>query len=146
MNKSFFLKADDQPYLLLNLIFSLIIASVIIYSAIIPPESTRYPIFSNYTSITGAESISTGLSRSFSYLVRLEVTKAREMNPYGIRVFGFFLAQGFMRIFFSILSIRLRNYSNYLIITDICISVLLFTWVFRPFFYALISLFSAAFR
>ena len=120
------------PYILLNLIFIVIILMVLLYSGIFSPEKSDYPLHSAYTEITGHESISTGLSHSFSEIVRLNFWKAHEYNPYGIRIFLFFVVQLFFRINFFIVA-RNRTPDSSLITMDIVLSAGVFLIAFWPF-------------
>ena len=109
-----------------------IIFLVLFYSAIFSPAKSNYPVQSAYTEITGNESISSGLSRSFSEIIRLDFRSAYDYNPYGIRIFLFFLLQLFLRInFLSIVKSRAPDLS--LIILDIALSVGIFLIAFWPF-------------
>jgi hypothetical protein len=124
-------------------VFAGVIAGIMVYSFIYGMEGAVHPIPSGSELISGTTSASTGMSRSFSSIVRLDLAGARVFNPYGIRIFLFFLIQLFLRMFFFILSAtdkpgRQRN----LIFTDIVLSVILFVVLFMPFIIELISQFS----
>ncbi len=121
-----------HPYAILNLIFILIILLALLYSAVFSSEKSNHPVRSFYTEITGNEPISSGLSRSFSEIVRLNFKKSREYNPYGIRIFLFFLVQLFFRINFLII-VKNRNPDVTLIVFDIALSVGVFLIAFWPF-------------
>lgn len=124
----------NDSYLLINLIFAGIILAVLAYSLIFGGEKA-HPVPSASEFITGENTISTGLSRSFSAIVRFDFTKARIYNPYGISIFLFFLIQFFMRIGGSLLSTNPHRQT--VIRLDIIISILLFLFLFRPFLKAL---------
>jgi hypothetical protein len=91
----------------------------------------EHPIPSGSELLTGKTSISTGLSRSFSAIVRFKFHEARELNPYGIRIFMFFLLQLLMRVsgFFIISKVNRKKFIR----ADIIVSVLLFIILFWPF-------------
>ena len=121
-----------KPYRLLNLVFIILISLVVLYAVIFTPEKSDYPVSSAYTEITGQESISTGLSHSFSEIVRLNFSQAHEYNPYGIRIFLFFVVQLFFRINFLMIA-RNRTVDSSLITLDIVLSACTFLIAFWPF-------------
>jgi hypothetical protein len=96
-----------------------------------------HPIPSGSELLTGNDSISTGLSRSFSSIVRFDFTEAREYNPYGIRIFLFFLVQFFMRIGGCMLHRHPKR--NMIITLDIVLSIAMFFVFFQPFIVNLIK-------
>ncbi len=106
---------------------------IFIYSGIFSYSRANHPIKSNYTQITGKPSISTGLSRSFSAIIKLEFKKAREFNPYGISVFTFFLIQLCLRLFFYMMLKRSLYELKIILILDAVISTTLFILHFEPF-------------
>ena len=65
-----------RPYAVINWIFVIIIAGIFVYSAVYDPDTANHPIPSGYQLLTGENTISTGLSRSFSALVRLRFADA----------------------------------------------------------------------
>lgn len=78
--------------------------------------------------------VSTGLSRSFSAIVRFDFSKARSYNPHGLRVFSFFALQLLMRI----TALVIAGHSGFskrrkLVIADITLSGILFVMLFFPF-------------
>jgi hypothetical protein len=127
-------RISNDSYLLINLLFAGIILAVIAYSLVFGGEKT-HPVPSGSELLTGKHSFSTGLSRSFSAIVRLNFEQARAYNPYGLRIFMFFLAQLVMRV----TAFFLTRYLNrpVLIITDTVLSVLLFIVLFWPFIVSL---------
>lgn len=124
-----------NPYTLLNIIFIVIIVMILLYSGIFSTEKSGYPVPSVYTELTGHESVSTGLSHSFSEIIRLNFRKAHEYNPYGIRIFLFFIVQLFLRINFLMIA-RRRVYDVSLITLDIVLSAGTFLIAFWPFLVA----------
>ena len=125
---------NTKSYLIINLIFTLVIVSVIVYAAMFHPESAGYPIGSSFKMLTGEDSISTGLSRSFSCIVRLDLDEAGKYNPYGLQLFVFFMLQLVFRVLISILLFR-KNFSHHrvLVAVDLLQALVLFVLCFRPF-------------
>ena len=121
-------------YQITNGILAGFVILIFLYSAIFSPERNNYPIHSSETFISGNYSMSTGLSRGFSSIMRLQFNKAYAYNPFSFRIFMFFLIQLLLRIFFLFYS---RNSSHgemrYIIIPDIAISTVLFIVFFEPF-------------
>jgi hypothetical protein len=72
------------------------------------------------------------LSRSFSSVIRLDLQKAKEWNPYGPRLFAFFALQFLMRLLFTALLAGFRRAENKLIIADVALSLSLFLYCFFP--------------
>lgn len=127
MNRALF----QFPYPKINLIFGAIIVCVFIYSGIFSAEKANHPIPSNYTILTGKATKSTGLSRSFSAIMRLEFKKALRYNGESLKVFSFFVVQFFFRFLFTLIYARRKD--SRVIITDIILSVLLFIYCFEGF-------------
>ncbi len=92
-----------EPYHIINLCFAGIIILIFIYSGIFSAEKNNHPIKSACEILTGQPCESTGLSRSFSEIVRFKFESAKSYNKYGIKVFLFFLIQFFMRFIVSFL-------------------------------------------
>jgi len=122
-----------KSYIKINLIFGVIILFTFAYSLSFSSTKQDYPLPSFYNKISGKKSISTGLSRSFSELIKGNLKKAKEHNKYGPRIFMFFLAQFFLRIIFSYIYSNDFIISNYTILSDTVISVILFIICFWPF-------------
>jgi hypothetical protein len=128
------ISGSKKTYLVVNAVFILIIISVFIYSAIIDPENGNYPLKSFSRALTDEDSISTGLSRSFSELVRLDLTAAAEYNPYGLRIFLFAIVQFFIRILISLILIFNRDLRiGLLVFFDFLQASVLFLAAFFPF-------------
>ncbi len=117
-------------YRLINLIFIAVLLAIAGYSAIFGGQY-EHPVPSGSKLLTGEDTISTGLSRSFSAIMKLDFNKAREFNPYGIRIFLFMMIQLTMRVagFF----VAVRRQKKMIILADISISVILFVIFFYPF-------------
>ena len=122
-----------KPYLKINLIFSVIILLIFAYSLSFSAQKENYPLPSFYSKISGKKSISSGLSKSFSELIRGNLKRAKEHNKYGPGIFVFFLVQFFLRIIFSYLYSSDFIIRNYIILSDSVISVILFIVCFWPF-------------
>lgn len=124
---------SDDPVRIINIVFILVLALVFIYSAVYSPED-YYPVSSNQQLVGVKSSLSTGLSRGFSCIVRLDFDRARDFNQYSGRIFMFFILQLIMRITaLTILSIRNPVSKKFLLITDISVSIILFLYCFWPF-------------
>jgi hypothetical protein len=98
-------------------------------------EAKNYPLPSGTKILSGDTSISTGLSRSFSAIVRFNFREARSYNPYGLRIFSFFFIQFFLRLAAIFIARHpITSQQRRLIIgTDILLSALLFVVFFWPF-------------
>ena len=120
--------------MIINLIFIGIIISIIFYSLLFSAEGRKHPVPSGSEWLTGAPSPSTGLSRSFSEIVRFNFREAQQLNPYGIRIFSFFVIQLLMRLILSVQVFRTSERRlQALLRTDIVFSVILFLVCFWPF-------------
>lgn len=125
----------DNPNKMINVIFASIILAIFIYSAIFSPDKSNYPFQSESRLFLDQDSQSTGLSRSFSSIVRLNFADARKYNPLGIQIFIFFIIQFFLRIFFLLAYGSLKDLGLNIVITiDCIISGSLFILFFMPFF------------
>ena len=134
------LRIRTNNYLIINLIFAGLIVVLILYSFIFSAEGSKHPVPSAGW-LTGQTLPSTGLSRSFSEIVRLEFDRARMYNPYGIRIFSFFLIQLLMRIAGSLLALYARSEKlRTAIVSDALCSSFLFVLCFWPFFVSLVRL------
>jgi hypothetical protein len=120
---------NEDHYLIINLIFAGIILVVLIYSGIFSASGIPHPIKSQSLGPV----VSTGLSRAFSEIVRLNFNKALEFNPYSIHIFLFFFIQLLLRIFISFLLLSTSISKKLLLFTDILTSVLLFLLSFFHF-------------
>lgn len=118
-----------DSYQILHLIFAGIILMIFVYSAIFSPSKGGHPIPSQYQLIEGEATASTGMSRAFSSIVRLDFSQARAYNAYSLEVFLFFFVQLWMRVVFFFL--YARHKSKGLVAADISLSVLLFAGCFK---------------
>lgn len=82
---------------------------------------------------TGKTSISTGLSRAFSAIVRLDFDAAFKFNIYSMQLFLFFLAQLFMRLIAFWLSKKEGMKQKAIVIPDVIITIAMFLYCFWPF-------------
>jgi|SRR6056297_1110913 len=121
----------NNSYHIINFIFAGIILLVFIYSGIFSAQKENHPIPSNSGLIYGKTTPSTGLSRAFSEIVRLNFHKAKEYNEHSVDVFMFFFLQFFLRLGFTEVSLRMkRKQLNFLVFTDAIFSVGMFIYCF----------------
>jgi hypothetical protein len=132
------------PYLIINSIFILIVLGVLLYSAVFSAAENNHPIPSTLEILKEKKDISSGLSRSFSELVRGRITSARKFNKHGPRIFLFFLLQLLMRPFFSFIFMR-SHQSVIWIYIDAGISIALFVLTFLPFIERFVGMAKALF-
>jgi hypothetical protein len=133
--------AQLSTYQIINLVFVFIIVLIFSYSALYSYKQSNHPIPSVFSQITGKDSPSTGLSRSFSALIKCDVKAAKEFNPYGIQIFSFFAFQLVFRIFtFFLMKINFSWINTY-ILSDITLSILLFLLAFSPLIFFTFELF-----
>jgi hypothetical protein len=127
-------KTGSYPYRLLNRIFLSVLILILAYSALFSPERNNHPIPSGSRFFSSATVPSTGLSRSFSAIMRFRFHDAHRFNPHGIRLFLFFFMQLFMRIGALWLASRLPERSlKALYYADALLSATLFIACFWPF-------------
>ncbi|OFY48740.1 MAG: hypothetical protein A2Y87_07410 [Bacteroidetes bacterium RBG_13_46_8] len=122
----------SSPYIIINGIFLLVLLGIFSYSAIFSAARNNYPVPSSLEILKESKDISSGLSRSFSELVKGRIDSARKYNEHGPRIFLFFLIQFFMRIFFLFLYIRSQK-KMIVIFLDAGASIVLFLITFWPF-------------
>ncbi|MDQ2180628.1 DUF2752 domain-containing protein [Marinifilum sp. D714] len=125
-------KNSLTSYQIINLIFASIIAGIFIYSAVYSHPKVSHPIPSVFSQVTGKDSPSSGLSRSFSALTQGDVKSAKELNPYSIQIFLFFAFQLIFRILTFFLIKKTFSLINIYILADIALSTLVFLLVFKP--------------
>ena len=129
-----------DSYLTINIVFAAIIVAIVCYSYIFSAVENRYPIPSGVPEFNKESSISPGLSRSFSEIVRFRFKGAATFNPYGIRIFSFFFIQLLMRFAVSALLIKgTVNNRKTLALADALVSTLFFVFAFWPFIISLTS-------
>jgi hypothetical protein len=127
-------KAGRYSYRLLNRAFLAVLILILAYSALFSPEKKNHPIPSGTRFFSNVPVSSTGLSRSFSSIVRFRFQDARQYNPQGIRLFLFFFLQVFMRLAALVLVSRLPERSlKTLFYADALASAALFVACFWPF-------------
>jgi len=119
-----------EPYNIINISFAGIIILIFIYSGIFSADKSNHPIKSACEIVTGTPCSSTGLSRSFSEIVRFKFESAKAYNKNGLRVFSFFLIQFFMRLIISLLLIRYTIKKRNLILSDSLFSFCLYFYCF----------------
>ena len=132
-------RAKQEPYILINIIFAGAILLILVYSGIFSPEKDNYPVTCIHEKLTGEPCISCGLSHSFSLIVRGRINEAYQWNIYGMRVFLFFISQLFMRIIFLLVYLRYHDIRKQLIIYDCVVSGIIFLISFWPFISNIIS-------
>jgi len=120
-----------HSYLTLNFSFTGIILLVFLYSFIFSAEKDNHPIPSFYSRFTGKKSPTTGLSRSFSEIIRGRWKAGRKWNENGIPLFSFFLIQLFLRLGISFLILKTKIPVPALSRIDGALSFLLFLYYFR---------------
>jgi len=123
----------NEPYLIINLFFTVVILLIIAYSGFFSPEKDNYPVACLHEKLTGEPCFSCGLSHSFSLIVRGRIDEAYQWNLYGMRVFLFFASQLMLRVVFSIFYLRYPDTRKQLIIIDFIGSGLIFLISFWPF-------------
>jgi hypothetical protein len=124
-------KRVSTPYLTINYTLAGIILLVFLYSGIFSARKDNYPLPSFYEEITGDNSPSTGLSKSFSEIIRGNFHTAAAYNKHGMLIFGFFLVQLVMRLAASLLLLRRLVQQKWLARADILLSLLMFIYCFR---------------
>lgn len=135
----FMVRAKQEPYILINIIFAGAILLILVYSGLFSPEKDNYPVTCIHEKLTGEPCISCGLSHSFSLIVRGRINEAYQWNIYGMRVFLFFISQLFMRIIFLLVYLRYPDIRKQLIIYDCVVSGIIFLISFWPFISNIIS-------
>jgi hypothetical protein len=133
-----FIRLKNEPYLIINIVFTGVIVLIMAYSGFFSPDKNNYPVVCIHEKLTGEPCVSCGLSHSMSLILRGRIEEAYEWNIYGMRVFLFFAAQLFMRILFSRMYIVHTELRKYLITYDIAGSVLMFILAFWPYFVSIL--------
>ncbi len=134
-----FIKSLTVPYLIVNFFIFLFIIAIFIYFSLFSATKNNYPLQSSLEIIHAGKEISSGLSHSFSEIIRGNLRSAKEYNIYGLNIFLFFALQLLMRILFTLL-FHLTNRSKNIIFVDVIISLILFLTLFSPFIQRLIVL------
>ncbi len=117
--------SDHRSYQTVNLLFAGAILLVWGYALAYPPTG-GHPVPSLYTLLSGEPSPTAGLSRSFSAILRGDLSLARDLSPYGIPLFLFLLIQLIMRITAFVLLKRHVLPLRRILTADVILSVLLF--------------------
>lgn len=125
--------SGKEPYIIINSLLAGVIALIMLYSGLFSPEKNNYPVTCIHEKVTGKPCASCGLSHSMSLIIRGRTAEALEWNPNGLRIFAFFTAQFFMRIFFSFIYSNREGWRKWLVTADIMLSSLMFVWAFLPF-------------
>lgn len=123
----------NEPYLIINMIFTGVILLIIVYSGFFSPEKNNYPVVCLHEKVTGEPCFSCGLSHSFSLIIRGKIDEAYKWNIYGMRVFLFFALQLVLRVGFSLFYMKFPDTRRQLIIIDCAGSGLIFMISFGPF-------------
>jgi hypothetical protein len=127
-------------YLIVNVVFAGIIVAIIGYSYIFGSKGWDYPVPSGPEILSGEDSASTGLSRSFSAIVRFNFDEANRHNPYGLQIFLFFFIQLILRISaIMVISKGMKIHRQTMVMFDVTLSVLMFVLLFQPFIRILIK-------
>ena len=120
-----------NPYLILNLFFIGLILSIFTYSIIFSAEKDNHPVPSYNEKFAGRESPTSGLSRSFSEIIRGNFKEGKAWNNNGIQIFLFFLIQLFLRFATSFFVIKKTVDTKKLAWIDSIISLVLFLICFK---------------
>jgi len=119
-----------ESYVIVNLIIAGIIVLIILYSGIFSAQKNNHPI----PSVCPTEPCaSTGLSRSFSEIVRFNFESAEKFNSNGIAIFLFFFIQFWLRIVLSVTYLKLNSIRKTVIFLDSIFSIAFFAFAFRNF-------------
>jgi hypothetical protein len=121
-----------SPYIIINAVFLFILLGIFCYSAVFSAERNNYPIPSSLEILKEGKDLSSGLSHSFSELMRGRMESARKYNEYGLRIFMFFMIQLIMRLIFMFLFIRSQKGIIWVFV-DTGTSIVLFLITFWPF-------------
>lgn len=117
---------SNSSYFTLNLIFAGLILALFLFSIVYPLIDIQIP--SGIKVLTGNETASTGLTRGFTEIFRLNFQKAQEYNSSSLRIFGFFLFQLFFR--FALIPLSRRFNIRFILASDVILTILLFILAF----------------
>lgn len=120
------IKIHIKNYKVFNIIFASIFGIIFLYSGVFSAEKNNHPIPSSCKIKPCA---STGLSRSFSEIIRFNFAKAKEFNKTGIYIFSFFLIQFFMRLLLNLILTKVKI--KYILYSDISFSIILYLYTFK---------------
>ena len=121
---------NKKGYNIINIAFGSVIIGIVLYSLLF--RGNNHPIPALFTQLTGIIPPSKGLSASFSELVRGNIEAAGLLNPYGLRIFAFFIIQLFTRVLVSISVEAEWLKLSQIIILDTLYSIVLFAICFAP--------------
>jgi hypothetical protein len=130
MMKNKYSSIKKEPYHIINLCFAGIIMMIFIYSGIFSANKNNYPIKSACKTITREACKTTGLSRSFSEIVRFKFDSAKSYNKFGIKIFLFFLIQFFLRFISSLYLFYKTFKQKRLVILDSLVTLSLYLFCF----------------
>ncbi len=129
-------RIKKSEYLIINLIFTVLISLIFIYSLLFA-ERGAYPVKSSCIDINNPICISKGLSRAFSQIIWCNFEKAKKLNPHSLLIFLFLFTQIIFRVVLSFLYVV---FEKILIIRiDKFISLFLFIFCFKSFFLTLVG-------
>ncbi len=114
-----------KNYKIINLLFAGIFGMVFLYSGIFSAQKNNHPIPS---ACIVKPCASTGLSRGFSEIMRLNFNSAQKYNKNSIPIFIFFLFQLILRLILAKI-LNKRNIKT-ILFSDIAFSVLLYIYSF----------------
>lgn len=129
-------KIYNESYLIVNFIFAGIVVLIVLYSGIFSAQKQNH-LIPSFCPVQPCAS--TGLSRSFSEIVRFRFESANSYNTNGIKIFLFFFCQFWLRLFFSAAYAKFQKYKTKIIIFDSIFTVLLFFLSFKNFIILLIK-------
>ncbi|RPH33523.1 MAG: hypothetical protein EHM93_04375 [Bacteroidales bacterium] len=121
---------NKKGYHIINVALVSVVIGIVLYSLLF--RGDNHPIPALFTQLTGIIPPSKGLSASFSELIRGNFESAALLNPYGLRIFSFFLIQLFSRILVSIAIEGEWLKLSKIVILDSIYSVILFVICFAP--------------
>lgn len=112
-------------YKIINIIFAGIFGIVFLYSGIFSAQKNNHPIPS---ACVVKPCTSTGLSRGFSEMLRLNISSAKQYNKHVVSVFLFFVIQFLLRLAI-VFYINKKNAKTIMFI-DIPVVVVLYLYCF----------------
>ncbi len=115
-----------KNYRIINYLFAGIFGLIFLYSGIFSAQKNNHPIQSV---CVVKPCSSTGLSRSFSEIVRFNFNLAQKFNKNGIAIFLFFFLEFFLRFAVNLV-LTAKNF-NKILYSDIIFSVLLYLLCFK---------------
>lgn len=134
---------NKKGYHIINVALGSVILCIILYSLLF--RGNNHPIPALLTQITGMIPPSKGLSASFSELVRGNFEAAALLNPYGLRIFAFFIVQLLTRVLVSLAIEGEWTTFSRIVMIDSLYSIALFGICFAPLIGYTIQLFANLF-